>query len=1032
MHRQLPKLFVVLILLLLLSTFPTQQAQAQAVLPDIVISQVYGGGGNSGAPFRNDFVELFNRGTTAVSLAGWSMQYASATGTGNFGGNPIALLSGSLAPGQYYLIQLESGGTNGIALPAYDATANPNLSGTAGKVALVNTTTGLACNGGSTPCSSAQLAQIVDLVGYGNANFFEGSGAAPTLSNTTAAFRASSGCMDTNNNAADFTADGPAPRHTASPLHPCPVDIAPTVSSTYPNDGSTNVPIDTSLTVTFSEPVNVSDTWYTLTCSVSGPHSAVVSGGPTTFTLSPTTNFVSDEHCTLTIAADNVSDQDVNDPPDRMMDNFVVDFSPVDVCVLSYTPIYAIQGSGEAAAITGLVTTQGVVVGDYEGPSPALRGFYLQDLTGDGDAATSDGIFVFNDNNHNVNLGEIVRVTGNAEEFEGQTEIVSVASIAHCGTGSVTPVDVTLPFPSADYAERYEGMLVRLHQTLYVTEHFQLGRFGQVVLSSGGRLDQPTNVTTPGVAAQALQDANDLNRIIIDDPLNNQNPDPILFGRGGQPLSASNTLRSGDTATDIVGVMTYTWAGNTASGNAYRVRPVNALGGSINFVAANPRPLTAPDVGGTLKVVGMNLLNFFDTFDNCTNGVGGASTDCRGADTPAEFDRQYPKTVAAIRAMDPDILGVNELENDGYGPTSAIQFLVDRLNAATASGTYAFIDVDANTGQVNALGTDAIKVALLYKPAVVTPVGQTAVLNTDAFVNGGDSAPRSRPSLAQAFEQNANGQRFIVDVNHLKSKGSACDAPDAGDGQGNCNAVRVQAAQALMAWLASNPTGTGDPDVLLIGDYNSYAMEDPITVITSAGFTNLIATFVGPGAYSYAFDSQWGYLDHAFASASLRPQVTGVGEYHINADEPSVLDYNTDFKSAGQLISLYNTDPFRVSDHDPVLVGLCLPPTLRVRVSPQALWPPNHHYVTVAATFTASSDTASVTLVSVTSNEPDDGLGDGDTAQDMVIVDNDTVKLRAERSGHGTGRVYTLTYRATNGCGNTTTATATVTVPRNQ
>jgi uncharacterized protein len=226
-----------------------------------------------------------------------------------------------------------------------------------------------------------------------------------------------------------------------------------------------------------------------------------------------------------------------------------------------------------------------------------------------------------------------VRVTGNAEEFEGQTEIVSVTPIAHCGTGSVAPVDVTLPFPSADYAERYEGMLVRLHQTLYVTEHFQLGRFGQVVMSSGGRLDQPTNVTTPGAAAQALQGANDLNRIIIDDPMNNQNPDPILFGRGGQPLSASNTLRGGDTATDIVGVMTYTWAGDAASGNAYRVRPVNALGGSINFVAANPRPLAAPDVGGTLKVVGMNLLNFFNTFANCTNGAGGAATDCRGADT---------------------------------------------------------------------------------------------------------------------------------------------------------------------------------------------------------------------------------------------------------------------------------------------------------------------------------------------------------------------------------------------------------------
>jgi len=894
------------------------------------------------------------------------------------------------------------------------------MSATAGKVVLISNNITITSG---TSCPSAN---VVDFVGYGSGtNCAEGS---PTgnLSNTTAALRGSNGATDTDNNNADFAIGTPNPRNTPPP------DAAPFVSSTVPANNASNVPLNSNITITFSESVNVTPPWFTLACSLSGVHSATFAGGPTVFTLEPDTDFVDGDTCTLTVLASQVTDQDSNGPPHTMTVDFIASFSTGDVCLAPYTHIYSIQGNGPAAAITGPVTTQGVVVGDYEGSSPALRGFYLQDLTGDGDAATSDGIFVSNDNNNDVNLGEIVRVAGNAAEFEGQTEIVSVAPIAHCGIGSVTPVDVTLPFPSAEYAERYEGMLVRLHQTLYVTEHFQLGRFGQVVMSSGGRLAQPTNVTTPGVVAQALQDANDLNRIIIDDTLNNQNPDPILFGRGGQPLSASNTLRGGDTATDIVGVMTYTWAGNAASGNAYRVRPVNALGGSISFVAANPRPRAAPDVGGTLKVVGMNLLNFFNTFDNCTNGVGGAATDCRGADTPAEFDRQYPKTVAAIRAMDPDILGVNELENDGYGPTSAIQFFVDRLNVATASGTYAFIDVDANTGQVNALGTDAIKVALVYKPAVVTPVGQTAVLNTDAFVNGGDSAPRSRPSLAQAFEQKANAQRFIVDVNHLKSKGSACDAPDAGDGQGNCNAVRVQAAQALMAWLASDPTGTGDPDVLLIGDYNSYAMEEPITVITNAGFTNLIVTFVGPGAYSYAFDGQWGYLDHAFASASLRPQVTGVGEYHINADEPSVLDYNIDFKSAGQLISLYNTDPFRVSDHDPVLVGLCLPPTLRVRVSPQALWPPNHHYVTVAATFTASSDTASVTLVSVTSNEPDDGLGDGDTAQDMVIVDNDTVKLRAERSGHGTGRVYTLTYRATNGCGNTTTATATVTVPRHQ
>ncbi len=320
----------------------------------------------------------------------------------------------------------------------------------------------------------------------------------------------------------------------------------------------------------------------------------------------------------------------------------------------------------------------------------------------------------------------------------------------------------------------------------------------------------------------------------------------------------------------------------------------------------------------------MNLLNFFNTFSGCTNGVGGAPTDCRGAENLTEFNRQWPKTVAAILALNPDVLGVNEIENDGYAEDSAIAFLVSKLNEATAPGTYAFIDADAATGQVNALGTDAIKVGLIYKPASVTPVGQTAVLNTPAFVNGGDSAPRNRASLAQAFQQNANGAIFIVNVNHLKSKGSACDLPDQGDGQGNCNAVRTNAARELAAWLATHPTGIADPDVLLIGDYNAYAQEDPITALKNAGYTNLLEARLGPNAYSYVFDGQWGYLDHALASASLSAQVSGVAEYHINADEPSVLDYNTNFKSPGQVANLYAPDPFRVSDHDPVVVGLNL------------------------------------------------------------------------------------------------------------
>lgn len=606
-----------------------------------------------------------------------------------------------------------------------------------------------------------------------------------------------------------------------------------------------------------------------------------------------------------------------------------------EVCQQPFTPIYQIQGRGSAAAITGAVTTQGVVVGDYElpGGTGQIRGFYLQDPNGDGDAATSDGIFVFDNGANNVTLGQVVRVSGTAGEYNGQTQI-SNSKVIQCDvTGSVTPTEVTLPAPAMDYWERFEGMLVRFPQTLYITEHYQLGRFGQVVMTAASdRLRQPTSLVAPGDAARAMQVANGLNRILVDDAVNDQNPDPLVFGRGGQPLSATNTLRAGDSATGIVGVLVYDWAGNAASSNTYRVRPVGALGGGLPaFQGSNPRPAAPGNVSGRLRVASANLLNYFNTFDglpdnvdNCTSGAGGAATDCRGADTAAEFDRQSAKTVASLLGAGADIIGIAEIENDGYGPASAIHDLVGRLNAATAAGTYAFIDADAATGQANALGTDAIKVGLIYKPAKVAPAGKAAALNTAAFVNGGDSAERNRPALAQTFAESATGEQVTVVVNHLKSKGSACDAPDILDGQGNCNKVRTRAAEALIAWLAADPTGAADPDVLILGDLNAYAQEDPVAAIKRAGYTNLIEKFLGDTAYSYVFDGQWGYLDHALASASLTPQVAGVAEWHVNADEPSVLDYNTDYKSAGQVSSLYAGDLYRSGDHDLTIIGLNL------------------------------------------------------------------------------------------------------------
>lgn len=595
-------------------------------------------------------------------------------------------------------------------------------------------------------------------------------------------------------------------------------------------------------------------------------------------------------------------------------------------CTDSFTHAYQVQGSGDATPMAGqTVTIQGVVVADYEGPSPALRGFYLQDATGDGNPATSDAVFVFNGSNDNVSVGDVARVTGTVSEYQGQTQ-VSATAVAKCGTGSVAPTPIVLPRTSPDAFEAYEGMLVTVPQTLYVTEHYQLGRFGQVTLSADGRQVQPTEVAAPGAEALALQAQNALGRILVDDGDNAQNVDPIVFGRSGMPLSADNTLRGGDTVTGLTGVLTWTWAGNSASGNAWRIRPVNALGGSAQFEPDNARPTQAPNVGGNTTVGSINVLNYFNTLNDrntATPGCfpSGTDSDCRGAESAAEFERQATKTVAAIHAMDADVVGLIEIENDGYGVQSALQDLVDRLNVLAGDGTYAFVDVDARAGEVNALGDDAIRVAMIYKPAKVRLVGRTAVLNSAAFVNAGDSAPRNRPALAQAFE-NADGARFIAVVNHLKSKGSACDAADALDGQGNCNVVRVRAANEMRTWLASDPTRTGDPDVLVMGDLNAYAKEDPVQVFVDAGYVDVVQRDAGADGYTYVFDGQWGRLDHALVSPSLAGQVSRAAVWHVSADEPSVLDYNTNFKSAGQVVSLYAGDVFRNSDHDPVLVGL--------------------------------------------------------------------------------------------------------------
>ena len=592
---------------------------------------------------------------------------------------------------------------------------------------------------------------------------------------------------------------------------------------------------------------------------------------------------------------------------------------PPEACGDEYTSIFDVQGSGTTSPLVGEeVAVEGVVVGDFQNNATAddgdLSGFYVQDPAGDGDPSTSDGVFVYAPGGTDVQKGDAVRVRGSVSEYGGLTE-VGASQIWICSSGNDLPdaTEVSLPVDETGDLEVYEGMRVTFPQALVISEYYNFARYGEIVLTSE-RHATPTAQYEPGSSAQAAAaQAYLLDRITLDDGRTTQNPDPAIHPDGSE-FTLTNRFRGGDTVTNVTGIMDERY-------DLYRIQPT----AGATYTTANPRPATPDEVGGHLQVASFNVLNYFTTLDTGSWVCGpAADQECRGADNATELDRQRDKIVAALQVIDADVVGLIEIENHPADVPTAD--LVTHLNDAMGAGTYAYV-------ATGAIGSDAIRQALIYKPSAVTPVGPFAVL--DASVDPRFKDDENRPALAQTFEDLATGHRFTVVVNHLKSKGSDCDAiadPDTGDGQGNCNLTRMAAAQALVDWMATDPTGTGTSDALLIGDFNSYDKEDPIDAVlagpddtagTNDDYTDLLAAFEGEDAYSYVFDGQTGYLDYGLASASLARQVTGATAWHINADEPSILDYDTTYKLSAQ-DALYAADPYRSSDHDPVVVGLDL------------------------------------------------------------------------------------------------------------
>ncbi|CAB3747807.1 endonuclease [Burkholderia sp. MSh2] len=565
-------------------------------------------------------------------------------------------------------------------------------------------------------------------------------------------------------------------------------------------------------------------------------------------------------------------------------------------CGGATTPVVELRTAGGPSPLAGHTTSIEAVVTATFGGADGLGGFFVQqaDAQRRHRPGIPEGVFVYAPNAR-AQAGDLVHLTGRVDERYGRTQFTLSGNVTVCAHGqSVTPATLTLPVATPAVLAAHEGMRVRLPQTLTVSDTHALGRYGNLVLSNG-RLRMPTQVAPPAEAA-ALAAANARNRIVLDDGSGRRDPATVRYPPPA--LSAANTLRAGYTVRGVEGVLEWRHG-------EWRLQPV-AGAAPVFDAAANPRtgaPPRHPDAD--LRIVSFNVFNYFNG-----DGHGGgfdAPAD-RGAKTPAAFARQEAKIVAALRALRADVIGLMEIANNGYDDASAVR----RLAAQLGDGWRAVEPAAAR------LGRDTIAVALLYDSRAVEPVGRAATVAL-----GG----RHRPPLAQTFRRIGGARALTVAVNHLKSKNcpNATGAErDQSDGQGCWNAARTRAAARVADWLATSPTGAAADGVLLIGDLNSYAKEDPLRALESRGYTNLVARFVGDAAYSYVFRGEAGSLDHALATPALAARVKAAHIWHINADEPAALQPVPDYRTPALRAAYYAPDAYRSSDHDPVVVDVAL------------------------------------------------------------------------------------------------------------
>lgn len=908
-----PALRSALAVLIFSSLIPSM---AHAVSSNVVISQVYGGGGNSGAAYKNDFIELFNRGSSAVDVTGWSVQYASGTGTS---WSVTNLPSVTIQPGQYFLIQEAPGSGGTVNLPAPDVIDTIAMSSSSGKVALVNNATALS---GACP-SAGSPPRRVDLVGYGSANCYEGSGATPAPGNTTAAFRAAQGCTDTDNNSTDFTTATANPRNSATTTHAC------SVSTPTPPSGSGAVTPGTAppgstvlLTVVVTPGTNPISTGLTVTgdfTSIGGSATQAFYDDGTHGDATASDNIFSFQAMIgagVIVGAKALPIQ-ITDAQSRSAT------TTISLTVQSaLTPIHDIQGNGTASPLIGsVVATRGIVT--------ALKGngFFLQapDSQMDADPNTSEGIFVFTSGAPPAAaaVGNLVTVTGTVQEFippadlnsPSVTEIAGSPKVTLISTGNPLPAPITLttsdtaPGGSIRQLRKYQSMRVHVDSlTVIGPTQGVVDEVNATSASNGIFYGVLTGLSRPfreaGIEVPNPMPAGAPCCI----PRFDANPERLAVDSDGQTGATPLEVTAGATVTHITGPLDYSYRTDTILPDP---ATPPAVSGNIQAIAV-PAP-----AANQFTVASSNLERFFDATDDpaITEPVL----------TAAAFNNRLNKASLAIRhvMMSPDILGIEEVEN-----LSTLQALADKINndvvAAGASNPnyQAYLVPGNDSGGIN--------VGLLIKSSRVQVVEAMQIGKTETFLDPSTGAPATlndRPPLfLRATLPQASGSAYpiTVIVNHLRSL-SGIDDP----ANPHTRAKRKAQAEFLANLVQARQTADPNEHLILTGDFNSYPFND--------GFVDVLGTIKGTPApadqvllpssdlvdpdlinltqqapvvqrYSFVYNGNAQALDHILISSNLQPRWSALHYARNNADFPE--SFRND-----------PTRPERLSDHDmPVAV----------------------------------------------------------------------------------------------------------------